>query len=1083
MSATKVLTQNLCSSDRLSPHQPKHMAPSLDGVAAIGNLYPVPEHSGSQDSWPNNDAAQEQKPATYTATLCELRELAFNGEPLSQPSAPAPSRARTISSRDEQRSVSDFISATQSFELRNLTKSQGGDINLPDAEPVIPLDLSISEEDTLQAELSEVTQSQEVSPSQTTFSVEKSIIQRLTGGWDGIRPAQAASVYPIKIKPFRIGEVRLIKKNLYNAYKEAVDTLLVAKWHSDIHHKFRKNVEAVIQGIGLQPKDMIVNVGLSMVGPKVGGMLHLLPTIVIVCAHKLAKSRLEQLINSGQLDYLRGFECSSLVYIQGRERKLRDRFFADADSVEKTDPTGVISPYDLSFQTQNYLSFGVEDFRELRSACGLRIGFMNSVQLWQDGKDLQKEGLAFERQTAARIGGTIYVGEHAFAMTAAHAFIFHELDAQSDAGNDSDSSSDTDSSSDSDSDTEFDQQNAYVADCATIPGKKAVRTKRTVWMEMGSLSGCYAFCDHGRSFDSQELVSLMSPNSDWCTMSMDWINYVTNYYCAKNQKGEDVEVVIDEIGLEDLAEAGDVHILESPEKPMSAYMTQTDVSIYFGGKSLNVRRLVSEGSLPAGLSGCWVVRGKQLLGHIIGGNEFEKTVYMVSIQDTKRAIEELTGSNMSLTPTYGAKILPEKLVFSYSNFQIDGPDGSMVRITETTDPQLMRCNSHLCNVVSCDTAVPSSLNVRQPYENGRAIRSLLNFVDNSIMGLRGPHLNIDGYFKLMASFMEYFAAPDSLRRILEEIWPGEQPPVREHDIFNGYIRVLTILLFMGRGTLIEHFLQHDTLADNRLPFIYRPDTFPTTIGGTDFFHDFQQHQWRFESHAFANEQLANQKLLKYEPGRTLNVPPFSPGFTRATGWVAPGMMPMFGEHQLENPKSLGLGILECPFNLLFCYKQFSNVNDWIQHSLTHFGSCEPPPFNTCCFCEAVFDCWMDRMMHVSLHHQLGHRLSHARPDFQLFAYMWCNRLISTAEYRDLRGNSLSTNAPALSPGSVKPRSRSIIERTQLKIDLKGNSESWFSSGGKVRLDRSSLPADREPPSAQAHLKMIKCSIETPDCQV
>ena len=150
-----------------------------------------------------------------------------------------------------------------------------------------------------------------------------------------------------------------------------------------------------------------------------------------------------------------------------------------------------------------------------------------------------------------------------------------------------------------------------------------------------------------------------------------------------------------------------------------------------------------------------------------------------------------------------------------------------------------------------------------------------------------------------------------------------------------------------------------------------------------------------------------------------------PGITRGTSEVSPeSITASFGERQLENQRLLDIGsggaliipplpaqrILECPFNLLFCYKDFSNVNDWVQHSLTHFGSCAPSPFNTCCFCEAVFDCstglqsWMDRMMHVSLHHRLGHRLAHARPDFELFAYMWRNKLISTAEYRDLKGN-------------------------------------------------------------------------------
>ena len=107
-------------------------------------------------------------------------------------------------------------------------------------------------------------------------------------------------------------------------------------------------------------------------------------------------------------------------------------------------------------------------------------------------------------------------------------------------------------------------------------------------------------------------------------------------------------------------------------------------------------------------------------------------------------------------------------------------------------------------------------------------------------------------------------------------------------------------------------------------------------------------------------------------------------------------------------------VLECPFNLLLCCLTFSNVEDWIAHSLQHFRfpagpEIGPPPFNSCCFCDEEFysepyQSWKARMHHVALHHQLGHKLSHARPDFDLLRYLWEKRLISDSEYRALRGN-------------------------------------------------------------------------------
>lgn len=107
-------------------------------------------------------------------------------------------------------------------------------------------------------------------------------------------------------------------------------------------------------------------------------------------------------------------------------------------------------------------------------------------------------------------------------------------------------------------------------------------------------------------------------------------------------------------------------------------------------------------------------------------------------------------------------------------------------------------------------------------------------------------------------------------------------------------------------------------------------------------------------------------------------------------------------------------VLECPFYFLLCCLTFSNIEDWIAHSLEHFRTPDgreigPSAFNQCCFCDIDFrsdpsNSWRERMHHVSLHHRHGHRLSHARPDFHLFYYLWQNRLMSDRDYRELRGN-------------------------------------------------------------------------------
>ena len=118
-------------------------------------------------------------------------------------------------------------------------------------------------------------------------------------------------------------------------------------------------------------------------------------------------------------------------------------------------------------------------------------------------------------------------------------------------------------------------------------------------------------------------------------------------------------------------------------------------------------------------------------------------------------------------------------------------------------------------------------------------------------------------------------------------------------------------------------------------------------------------------------------------------------------------------------------ILECPFTFIQCFRQFavSNEREWIRHSLEHFrvgGSrprrVDPPMINSCCFCPQKFVAssgarsWRDRMDHVKIHHQhFGHRLAAARHDFALVEYLWQNRLLSLADYRELKPNAAAAS--------------------------------------------------------------------------
>ena len=121
-------------------------------------------------------------------------------------------------------------------------------------------------------------------------------------------------------------------------------------------------------------------------------------------------------------------------------------------------------------------------------------------------------------------------------------------------------------------------------------------------------------------------------------------------------------------------------------------------------------------------------------------------------------------------------------------------------------------------------------------------------------------------------------------------------------------------------------------------------------------------------------------------------------------------------------------ILECPFSFIKCFRQFavSNERAWIQHSLEHFcigggrpRRVDPPKVNSCCFCPDVFRAsdgvasWRERMEHVKVHHTyLGHRLAAARHDFALVEYLWQNKLLSIADYRELKPSAAAASRSA-----------------------------------------------------------------------
>ncbi|KAL8826513.1 MAG: hypothetical protein Q9170_007374 [Blastenia crenularia] len=135
-----------------------------------------------------------------------------------------------------------------------------------------------------------------------------------------------------------------------------------------------------------------------------------------------------------------------------------------------------------------------------------------------------------------------------------------------------------------------------------------------------------------------------------------------------------------------------------------------------------------------------------------------------------------------------------------------------------------------------------------------------------------------------------------------------------------------------------------------------------------------------------------------------------------------------GVHLPSEDTSFAPGaLLECPFNHLRCYKKYacSSTHEWYVHSLQHFGTTKPPCSNRCCFCDATFESpdgfqsWHQRMEHISLHQRSGQTLLRARPDFQLYTFLWRRKLINDLQYNSIKGSLAgSMTGSPLSPRST-----------------------------------------------------------------
>ena len=120
---------------------------------------------------------------------------------------------------------------------------------------------------------------------------------------------------------------------------------------------------------------------------------------------------------------------------------------------------------------------------------------------------------------------------------------------------------------------------------------------------------------------------------------------------------------------------------------------------------------------------------------------------------------------------------------------------------------------------------------------------------HSIQGTLGPGSLVNHPFMPRPRLETYLKENGRTKTLLRALFPGRDPPIASEEIWRHCIRVFAILLLIGKGTFIQHFLQHDQLWDSKLPFI-SDRCFPLTTGSDYFFESFCKKQWHFCPYTF-----------------------------------------------------------------------------------------------------------------------------------------------------------------------------------------------------------------------------------------
>jgi len=126
------------------------------------------------------------------------------------------------------------------------------------------------------------------------------------------------------------------------------------------------------------------------------------------------------------------------------------------------------------------------------------------------------------------------------------------------------------------------------------------------------------------------------------------------------------------------------------------------------------------------------------------------------------------------------------------------------------------------------------------------------FRDTLRSGRGGPGNDIELQFVPVSVLKAELTKPGKVESILEALFVGPQYSIPDAEYIRAhYLRPFVILICIGSGRMIHHFVQHESLRDDHLPFKSEPKEFPKS-STTNIWASFHKKQWVFCPMRFEN---------------------------------------------------------------------------------------------------------------------------------------------------------------------------------------------------------------------------------------